>query len=248
MRGARLFFVACLLVSFALGLAGAAGTLATRPMSLSAGNGLAVWYANGCEGCHTLYGQGAAFAPDLTQIFNLRGPDYLREFLANPSAFYPNQRHMPVFGLTASETDNLLALLQWMGEQNAAEKWPPRLLNVLGGGGLDAVSVEDITRGTLPEDPVGRGEYWFKRPPAICATCHALIPDVVIIGPSLAGVASRAASRVSGQTAEQYLRESILDPSAYVVEGFEDVMMKNFGQQLTAEQINDIIAFLMTLE
>ncbi|MCB9449962.1 MAG: c-type cytochrome [Anaerolineaceae bacterium] len=248
MRWARLFFAACLLVSVALGLVAASDTLTTRPMSFSAGNGLAVWYANGCEGCHTLYGQGAAFAPDLTQIYNLRGVDYLREFLANPSAFYPDQRHMPVFGLTVSETDNLLAFLQWVGEQDTAETWPPRLLQVRGGVGLDSGGVSDTTRGTIPEDPVGRGEYWFKRPPAICATCHALTPDVVIVGPSLAGVATRAGTRIPGMSAEAYFRQSILDPSAYVVEGFEDVMMKNFGQQLSADQINDIIAYLMTLE
>lgn len=241
-------FAVCLLVSFALGLAGISGTLATRPMSLSAGNGQAVWYANGCEGCHTLYGQGGAFAPDLTQIYSLRGADYLREFLANPAVFYPGQRHMPAFEMPARETDELLAFLRWMGEQDAAEKWPPRLLNVLGGGGLDSVGVGDTTRGTLPDDPVGRGEYWFNRLPAICATCHALIPDVVIIGPSLSGIATQAAARVPELSAEAYVRQSILDPSAYVVDGFEDVMMKNFGQQLTAEQIDDIVAFLMTLD
>jgi nitric oxide reductase subunit C len=248
MRRVGLFFAGCLVFSLALGLAGISGTLATRPMSLSAGNGLAVWYNNGCEGCHPLYGQGGDFAPDLTQIVNLSGGDYLREFLANPSAFYPDQRHMPVFGLTASETDNLLAFLQWAGEQNTAETWPPRLLPVRGGVGLESSSVSETTRGTLPEDPVGRGEYWFKRPPAICATCHALTPDVVLVGPSLAGVATRAATRIPGLSAEQYLRQSILDPSASIVDGFEDVMMKNFGQQLTADQINDIIAFLMTLD
>ena len=100
----------------------------------------------------------------------------------------------------------------------------------------------------MPSDPVAAGHYWFSRPPANCATCHSLEPDVVIVGPSLAGVASRAGSRVAGLSAEQYLRTSILDPGAFVVPGFRDAMARNFGEVLNTDQINDIIAFLMTLE
>ena len=42
-------------------------------------------------------------------------------------------------------------------------------------------------------------------------------------------------------------RISIIKPGVYIVPGFEDVMQKNFGDVLTSEQINDLIAFLMTL-
>ncbi len=82
-----------------------------------------------------------------------------------------------------------------------------------------------------------------------CVTCHSLDPDVTIVGPSLAGVATRAAERVPGKSAEEYLRESILDPNAYVVEGFpEGVMPQNFGDVLSEEEINDLVAFLLTLK
>lgn len=111
--------------------------------------------------------------------------------------------------------------------------------------GVEAASAETVD--SLPDDPAARGEYWFKRPPAICATCHALEPDIVIVGPSLAGIASRAASRVPGMDAETYLRDSILDPGAFVVPGFPDAMQRNLGDKLSAAQINDILAFLLTL-
>lgn len=246
MHGTRLFFAACLLISAALLVAVGASTLQPRAISPEAASGAGVWRVYRCEGCHTLFGQGGAYAPDLTRIYGLRGPDYLREFLVNPSAYHPNGRRMPALGLTRAETDRLLAFLEWADAQNTG--WPPRPILVAGGGNLDAgASVRAGDAGSLPADSVGRGEYWFKRPPAICATCHALEPDTVIVGPSLAGIASRAASRVPGMDAQTYLRASIIDPSAYVVPGFQDAMQKNLGDKLSAEQINDIIAFLMTL-
>ena len=52
-----------------------------------------------------------------------------------------------------------------------------------------------------PDPLVLRGQEVFN---ARCATCHALVPDTVIIGPSLAGIATRAATRVEGQSAEEY--------------------------------------------
>ena len=53
---------------------------------------------------------------------------------------------------------------------------------------------------------------------------------------------------MSGVNAEQYIRDSILNPGDYVVEGFPDAMQRNLGDRLTAEQLNDIIAFLLTLK
>lgn len=248
MRGTRQFFTVCLFISVVLLIAIGATTLQARPMPSEAAAGAEVWRGYRCEGCHTLYGQGGAYAPDLTRIYSQRGLDYLREFMVNPAAFHPGARLMPAFGLTRTETDHLLAFLQWIDAQNTG--WPPRPIQVAGGGGIDTglEVVRADTTDSLPDDPAARGEYWFKRPPAICATCHALTPDTVIVGPSLAGVASRAASRVPGMDAETYLRTSILNPSAFVVPGFPDAMQKNLGDKLSAEQINDIISFLMTLK
>ncbi len=82
---------------------------------------------------------------------------------------------------------------------------------------------------------------------ASCRVCHSLRPDVVLVGPSFAGVAERAATRVPGMSAEEYLRQSIIDPNAYVVEGFpKGQMSPNLEQLLTKEQIEDLIAFLLT--
>jgi len=248
MSGTRLFFTICLLVSAALVVAVSAGAMRPHPMSTEAAQGWDVWRATGCEGCHTLYGQGGSYAPDLTHIFAVRGEVYLREFWANPGAFHPGQRIMPAFGLTKSETDNLFAFLKWVGEQEPAQGWPPRPIRVNGGSPLSAPIVASAGGQDVPADPVARGEYYFKRPPAICSTCHSLELDVVIVGPSLAGITTRAATRVLGMSAESYIRDSIIHPGDFVVPGFPDAMQRNLGDTLSGDQINDLITFLMTLE
>ena len=81
-----------------------------------------------------------------------------------------------------------------------------------------------------------------------CAQCHALAPDTVVIGPSLAGVATRAGSRVEGYDAEDYLERSILVPGDYVVDGFTNTMPTNFGKELTSAELTGVVAYLMTLK
>lgn len=82
-----------------------------------------------------------------------------------------------------------------------------------------------------------------------CFTCHDTSSGVKIVGPSLKGVANRAASREPGKSADDYLHESIQAPNAFVVEGFPPgIMPQNFAQQLTKDQINDLVAYLETLK
>ena len=82
-----------------------------------------------------------------------------------------------------------------------------------------------------------------------CATCHSLEPGKTLVGPSHAGIATKAASVVPGKSAEDYLRESIVTPDAHVTEGFTSgVMYQNYGKDLTEQEINDLVAFLMTLK
>lgn len=92
------------------------------------------------------------------------------------------------------------------------------------------------------DSPAGRGRRVYAEH---CASCHSLNPDLVIVGPSLDGVASRAAA--SGN-AVGYLRESILTPGQQVVEGFDPLMPVDFPSKLSAAELEDLITFLMTLE
>ena len=94
-----------------------------------------------------------------------------------------------------------------------------------------------------PLEQDGQSVYTLR-----CAQCHALTPDTVVIGPSLAGVATRAASRVPGYDSQTYLETSILIPEDYLVDGFANTMPTNFGKELTSEEFAALVAYLMTLK
>jgi mono/diheme cytochrome c family protein len=81
-----------------------------------------------------------------------------------------------------------------------------------------------------------------------CAACHSLSTDTVIVGPSLAGIASHAESRVAGLTAAEYLEESIVRPDAYRPPGFENEQMDtSLAKQLTVEEVEALVAYLLTM-
>lgn len=63
-----------------------------------------------------------------------------------------------------------------------------------------------------------------------------------------AGVASRAHERVPGQDAHTYLLTSIMRPTAFVVAGYDTLMPETFGKTLSGEEIDSVVAYLMTLE
>lgn len=81
-----------------------------------------------------------------------------------------------------------------------------------------------------------------------CISCHRSDSEARLVGPGLLNVGIRAASRVSGLSAEEYLHQSIVDPSAYVVAGYADAMPKSWGKVFTAQQLADLAAYLMTLK
>ena len=101
-------------------------------------------------------------------------------------------------------------------------------------------------------DPKAGEQLYYETASGVnagCRICHSLEKGETIIGPSFYGIANRAGERVPGLTAEEYLHQSIVDPNAYVVSGYPSgQMIQNFGTILTEEEIQDLIAFLLTLD
>jgi cytochrome c551/c552 len=88
-----------------------------------------------------------------------------------------------------------------------------------------------------------------------CITCHSVEPNVVVVGPSLAGIAATAERIVNSpgytgtaKTGEEFLRESILNPNANVETGFSHGVMPDWLTVLSEQQIDDLIAYLGMLK
>lgn len=80
-----------------------------------------------------------------------------------------------------------------------------------------------------------------------CIGCHSLGQSAFSVGPKMVGISQRAGERVPGLSAEDYLRQSILAPSAFLVSGYRDLMYPNFKEKLSEQDVVDLIAYLETL-
>jgi len=102
---------------------------------------------------------------------------------------------------------------------------------------------------STPPPPAGNaaaGKAVFLAPASQCAGCHTFKPagTTAKVGPDLDNLASDAQKANSGSL-DQYVHESIVDPNAYIVPGFQPgVMPQTFKQQFKPQQIADLVAFL----
>jgi mono/diheme cytochrome c family protein len=82
---------------------------------------------------------------------------------------------------------------------------------------------------------------------ASCSSCHTVDGTETPWAPSLAGVYEVAGSRVDGLSDVDYLRESIVDPYAFRDGEWSSRMPYQYPDVLSQEQIDNLIAFIMTL-
>jgi len=93
----------------------------------------------------------------------------------------------------------------------------------------------------------GRGLYQ-----TFCAACHSL-DETRLVGPGfrgLAGAKRKVRDPATGITREvmadaAYLRESILEPNALLVDGYGENLMPPIGGTFTEKQIDDLVAFIV---
>ena len=151
-------------------------------------HGKDVWHKYNCINCHTLFGEGAYYAPDLTKIAQHRGEAYLKAYMRDPSKFYDEQRHrrlMPTQNLSEVEIENLVKFLDWVSKVDN-QGWPPRPILVAGGavnvaaqGTRQGVEqAQDVRPVTADSDPRAIGENLFRTATPVCTACHSLQPGV----------------------------------------------------------------------
>ena len=198
-----------------------------------------------CRGCHGLRGEGIpGLAPPLNDahFFNARLAevgwqgsleDYIIATVATGRQVSTRPDLYPGSGSPAMPTWSE----QYGGplRDDQIETLAAFILN------WEATAVGDIELVELPpeepsaeelEDPVARGLLLYNQ--SGCAGCHAIEGiSVGAVGPNLTAIGEIAETRVEGYTAEEYIRESIVNPSAYIVEGFDDLMLKTFADTIT---------------
>jgi hypothetical protein len=83
----------------------------------------------------------------------------------------------------------------------------------------------------------------------LCRTCHTIGQSGALRFPDLAGVAGRAADRVPGLSALDYFAQSLYEPDAFVVPGFNPGMppINRPPIGLTDQEILCVIAYLESL-
>jgi len=112
---------------------------------------------------------------------------------------------------------------------------------------------ESLTVLFPPEDPVELGHQILASGKYPCSACHALtsLGWVGTQGPGMDGIGARAGNRVPGETGEQYIHDSIRNPTHFVVPGFQPIMPQ-FNDEpgeanfMPEEDLQAIIAFLLT--
>jgi cytochrome c oxidase subunit 2 len=96
------------------------------------------------------------------------------------------------------------------------------------------------------QTPVEQGRDLFENKLG-CASCHAGGPQQR--GAKLEGIFGKEVKFVGGGSAtvnEEYIRNSILNPSSQVVEGFQPIM-PTFKGQVTEEQLVSLVAYIKSL-
>ena len=69
------------------------------------------------------------------------------------------------------------------------------------------------------------------------------------MGPSLARLGNKAQTHLEGKSAAAFLYESIIDPDAIIADGFEaGIMYRDYRNDLTEQQIADLVAYLLSLK
>jgi len=78
--------------------------------------GKKLWEKNNCMGCHTILGEGAYYAPELTKVLDRRGEGYVKAVLMSPNPWEPNGRKMVAYGFSDDEANDLIAFFDWISK------------------------------------------------------------------------------------------------------------------------------------
>jgi cytochrome c2 len=227
-----------------------------------------IFYGKGtCALCHEI-GKKGERCPDLagvgaraeTRIHEERyhgkattGAEYIVESVMDPTAYVVEgyQPSMPPVGRQLSDLEivAVVSFLQSQGGEvtvNGQSRFP----KWRGEGGVAVAAAATPTAGPATAAAATPSPAGTSGPALVqkwgCVTCHNFDKPDKLIGPSLWDIGARKDAN--------YIRESILDPDAYVVEGFPAGLMKGtldgngFYQQASVQDLNTLVNYLISLK
>jgi len=174
-----------------------------------------LWDHNNCMGCHTLFGEGAYYAPELTKVMERRGEPFVKAMLKDPAAMFPGERKMKNYHFNDGEISDLVAFLSWCGAVDL-NGFPAK---------ADLVPVA-VVSGSNAIATTNRPQVFNQ----MCVACHTLDGQGGQVGPALDDVGSR-------KNADD-IRAWLHDPQA------SKPGAKMPKLPLTDEQIGELAAFL----
>ena len=201
-------------------------------MTESVVRGHMIWNKNNCMGCHTLLGEGAYYAPELTQVVKRRSDVWLAEFLKDPERMFPGRRKMVKYDFYDADEvgaeeakkniDDTLAFFHWVAriDTNGFPAEP------------DMAPANALATAPIAANSVLNAAPDYVK--SVCIGCHSIEGQGGTVGPALDGVADRFDA--------EYLRRWVADPTSVK----PDTTMPNLG--LKGKELDDILNFLGTLK
>jgi nitric oxide reductase subunit C len=224
-KGARNLFIFGSLIFFAIFLAMTIDTLgqldSRAPIITQAvDDGKMVWHKYDCVGCHSIFGNGTYFAPDVTKIAAHKPKGYLKQFLMDPKGVN-SQAVMPKLGISSLEADNLIAFLDWISKVDT-NNWPPKPILATAAG----VGGKPLTAGQLVYQSQG------------CSNCHTINGIGGTSGPDLTKVGdTRNHDWLVGhfKDPQKFVKNSAMPPVAATEEELEQLTayMLTLKQEVT---------------
>lgn len=159
--------------------------------------GKRIWEHNNCTGCHTIFGEGAYYAPELTKVLDRRGEAWIRVFLKDPQAMFPGERKMVNYNFNDHQIDDLIAYFDWIGKVDLNGFPPEPVSNLVQAG-------RNNTGNSFQTTNVDQPEIFGQ----LCVSCHSLQGSGGNVGPALDGVGNRFD--------EEYFSKWLKDPQSVV--------------------------------
>jgi len=206
-----------------------------------------VFHRKNCMDCHTLLGDGAYYAVDLTKIISFRGEGFVRTLLKNPPAVTAQlwsgkyKRLMPDLNLTSKEIDDLIAFFKWTDKVNT-NGWPP-------GSEYYTGEVKSATTSEPKETSGEEAEEIIKK--LNCGLCHSLKTKNLNlkgrIGPDLTNESLR-------NRTEEWLEKQLIEPHSIpdneVAKGFKgkQKLMPSYKNRLSKDELKVLVSYLKNLK